>query len=284
MPNTIHNTSENIVRASTDFWNNDAEPAINAKNLNDIEAALVKGITAYDNLADLSSIIKNQDILDALTQYFNDNSEHSHLVTNGKISSQALAEWLNNIKVNYNGSYIDSIEYKTDASNYEVLATQEWVRNNTVVGLNRYSNSLNISIADGPANEIHIHCEPSSAPTYITVDLSTSTQIMITDNSLGTNYIDFFDNDTFDFIDIDIERIADPNNGYIKVDVAGYNAKGYNYRAVKNQVISCDDINQIEVKDSSDNVITGSAIYSVPANITNLTVFTDFDNTDLDSM
>lgn len=284
MPNTIHNTSENIVRASTDFWNNDAEPAINAKNLNDIEAALAKGITAYDNLADLSNIIKNQDILDALVRYFNDNSQHSSLVTNGKISSQALAEWLNNIRVNYDSSYIDSIEYKTDASNYEVLATQEWVRNNTIAGLNRYSNSLNINIADGPVANLHIHCELSSVPAAILVTLSTLSQVIITDSSSGTNFIDFFDNDTFDFVDIDIERILDPNNGYIIVNVAGYDAKGYNYRAVRNQIISCDDIDRIIVKDDSNNVLTGEVVYAVPANVTNLTVFSDFDNTDLDNM
>lgn len=209
-------------------WMNDTAPAINAENLNRIEdgigqSADISNTLTQSGLSDSAKAQAFGSILDELISSVSSGTGAAGTLTdaNGKI-------YLDQLK-----SLLSHITFTTSGNDADMMIDSSSVYTAGQYGCYLYngaSTTANTSIVDGDGNPsttdfAHIHFQNVSNFAFGSVAIAINSTDTITIN--GTN---FFDNDAFATVDIDITRIKSDNAAACLIAVCGSNAKGYNYR------------------------------------------------------
>lgn len=97
--------------------------------------------------------------------------------------------------------------------------------------------------------------------------------------------IDFFDRDSFDYVDIELLRLADNNtgDGYLIINMSGYESGGYNRREVKS-IISAGQITAMSVSWTGFTQAYANYVWSADSETTEYTVYSSVNSVELDNL
>lgn len=238
-------------------WVNDTQPALNQDNLNRMEDGIEGSSKAVDRLSDAKlDTINNAKGLGAILDKLINNissgtSTTDDIVVNGKIDLAKLEAMLSQMQFN-------SSTNEVSIGGSAICTTGEY----GAYVFNASSTDFPTNIDDGTDYFLlHFDMPGTESLTSCSLDLGTTT-ITIGDDS--TADINFFDNDTFEFFDVEFKRVKS-DAGLGLMTVSGYNAKGYNRRTMS-AIVSVGLVDEIDYTISGTHDAT--LLYATPGSST----------------
>lgn len=241
-------------------WKNNQTPALNEDNLN----AMTKGIT--DNSAIMQYVkdagLDNRQTATAFGTIVNaldDNitsatADAGTVIKDGKIALADLKSLLEHITYTTSGNDVSIQIDGTDIPSADTYGNYVF---------NAYANDNTGNFSDGQTCDyFHITLKRGSGTwTSVTVGYGTSSFTI----GSGGSSIDFFDNDSFDTVNIEVRRIRmdSGNNPNALVTVNGNNAKGYNFRQLS-KIMQVGAVKKITVSAVGATISQKDILYALP--------------------
>lgn len=297
------------------YWNNNEAPALNAKNLNEIEDAINRTLqisTKVDQLqaalAGLEDISSEQ--LEQLADYIY-NQTGQTLTQNGKIDLSQLAEFLSQLYVGYTGTTLTEIGIGDNNNDNDPIIFKSYLEAN--YGAACYNETPTVTVTSNVAkfsfsngvnsDKFLVHIDTSALTdwsiNYLSIKLTNnasspvSKEVKFVDSSVTPGVLDVvaFNYDSPYSIDVVFEKVLNGNSWIATLTHS--EQYGNNTKQIKAIIENLVDAYSVDVKLNKDVWSGGSisttdqpvnlnglvtAVACVPGAVQSTTTYPDFEN------